>query len=94
MKAGLLTLSFRLPGVTTLKARRSIVKRIIADVHRFGPSYAVCEVPGDGELQELTIRIAHLSADPRFTDSALRRAAERFEHRGAYQVTETSIEML
>ena len=94
MKVGLLTLSFRLPGTETLKARRSIVKRIIADVHRLGSSYAVCEVPGEGELQELTIRVAHLSTDARFTDSALRRTAERFEHKSAYQVTESSIEML
>jgi uncharacterized protein YlxP (DUF503 family) len=94
MKAGLLTLTFRLRGVESLKARRSIVKRLLADVHQLGPSFAVCELPGGGELQSLTLRVAHLSADARFTDSALRRVAERFEHKGDFEVLDSSIETL
>ncbi|MGB2982889.1 MAG: DUF503 family protein [Candidatus Bipolaricaulia bacterium] len=94
MKAGLLTLSFRLYAVDTLKARRSIVKRILADVHRLGPAFAVCEIPDQAGLSHLTIRVAHVSADARFTDSALRRAADRFEHKADYEVAESAIEIL
>jgi len=94
MKAGMLTLLLRLHGVESLKARRSIVKRLLADVHRLGPSFAVCELPGDGRLESLALRVAHVSSDARFTDSALRRVAERFEHKGDFEVTESSIEIL
>ncbi len=94
MKAGLLTLSFRLYAVDSLKARRSIVKRILAEIQRMGPAFAVCEVPGDGDLLDLTVRIAHLSTDVRFTDGNLRRVAERFEHKPDYEVIESAIEIL
>jgi uncharacterized protein YlxP (DUF503 family) len=94
MRVGLLTLSFRLYAVETLKARRSIVKRILADVHRLGPAFAVCEVPDENGLQALTIHVAHLSTDVRFTDSALRRVADRFEHKASYAIADSSIEML
>ena len=94
MRVGLLTLSFRLYAVDTLKARRSIVKRILADVHRLGPSFAACEVPNEDGLQALTMHVAHLSTDARFTDSALRRVAERFEHKAAYAIVDSTIELL
>ncbi len=94
MRVGLLTLSFRLYAVETLKARRSIVKRILADVHRLGPAFAVCEVPDEDGLQALTIHVAHLSTDVRFTDSALCHVAERFEHKATYAIADSSIEML
>jgi uncharacterized protein YlxP (DUF503 family) len=94
MKAGLLTVTFRLHGIESLKARRSIVKRLLADVHKLGPSFAVCEMPGDDSLESLTLRVAHLSGDARFTDSSLRRVAERFEHKGDFEVIESSIEIL
>ena len=94
MKAGLLTLSLRLYEVESLKARRSIVKRILADVHRMGPAFAVCELPGRDGLNDLTVRIAHLSTDVRFSDSTLQRIAARFEHKPDYEVTESAIEFL
>ena len=94
MRVGLLTLSFRLYAVDTLKARRSIVKRILADVHRLGPAFAACEVPDEKGLQALSMHVAHLSTDARFTDSALRRVAERFEHNAAYEIEDSTIELL
>lgn len=94
MKAGLLTVRLRLHGIESLKARRSIVKRLLAEVHQLGPPFAVCEVPEEVDLQSLTLRVAHMSSDARFTDSALRRVAERFEHRGDFEVLDTSIEVL
>jgi len=94
MKAGLLTLSFRLYSIESLKGRRSVVKRILADVRRMGPAFAACEVPGNGGLTDLTVRVVHLSTDARFTDSTLRRVAERFERKPDYAVTESAIEIL
>jgi uncharacterized protein YlxP (DUF503 family) len=94
MRAGMLTLSLRLHGVESLKARRSIVKRLLADVHRLGPAFAVCELPDESGLDGLALRVVHVSGDARFTDSALRRVAERFEHKGDFEVVESSIEIL
>jgi len=94
MRVGLLTVSFRLPPVDTLKERRSIVRRIVADAHNAGPAFAVCEVPTDSGLRDLTIRVAHLSTDGRFTDSALRRLEERLARSGGCEVIESGIEIL
>lgn len=71
-----------------------MVKRILADVQRLGPSFAVCELPESDGLTDVKLRIAHVSGDARFTDSALRRLAERFEHSGEYEVAESGIEVL
>jgi uncharacterized protein YlxP (DUF503 family) len=94
MRVGLLTLSFRLHAVDTLKERRSIVHRILTEVDNLGPAFGVCEVPSGDSLRGLTIRVAHVSTDGGFTDSALRRLVERFEHRGGYEVVESGIEIL
>ena len=94
MKAGLLTVSLRLYGIGSLKDRRSVVKRLLADIHQLGPPYAICELPEENGLDRLTLRIAHISSDARFTDSALRRVAERFEHKGDFDVLDTDLEVL
>ena len=94
MRVGLLTVSFRLHAVYTLKERRSVVHRILTEVHNLGPAFAICEIPEDDALRGLTIRVAHLSTDGGFTDSALRHVAERFEHKGDYEVVESRIEIL
>mgnify|MGYP001062623816 CR=1 FL=1 len=94
MRVGLLTVSFRLPAVASRKERRSLVRRILTDVHNSGPAFGVCEIPDDGDLRCLTIRVGHLSTDGRFTDAVLRRLTERFEHKGEYEVLESSIEIL
>ena len=78
----------------TVERVKISTSRIIADVHRLGPAFAVCEVPEDDALQALKIRVAHVSTDGRFTDSALRRMAERFEHKGDFDVVESRIEIL
>jgi len=94
MRVGLLTVTLRLYAIDSLKARRSIVRRVLADVHKLGPAFAVCEIPEDDAVQALTIRVAHVSTDGRFTDSVLRRLAERFEHKGDFDVVESRIEIL
>jgi len=94
MRVGLLTVSFRLYGVNTLKERRSVVHRILTEVHNLGSAFGICEIPKNDGLRGLTVRVAHLSTDGGFTDSALRHVAERFEHRGDYEVVESRIEIL
>ncbi len=73
MKVGLLTLRLRLPAVASIKEKRSIVKRVIAVVERRGSTVAVAEVKDLNTRNRTTIRIAHLSNDPRHTESFLMR---------------------
>jgi len=94
MKTGLLTLSFRLDGIDSIKERRSIVKRILAEVHRLGAAFAACEVKGDDPLRFLMIRVAHLSDDPRYTESILTRLERRFERGKGYRLAETEREII
>ncbi|RLE33635.1 hypothetical protein DRJ24_05020 [Candidatus Acetothermia bacterium] len=94
MKIGLLTLSFRLEGVDSIKERRSIVKRLLAEVHRLGAAFAACEVRGDGSLRSLKIRVAHLSDDPRYTEAVLTRLERRFERGRDYRLADTEREIL
>lgn len=71
MRVGLLTLRLRLPAVASIKEKRSIVKRVIAAVERRGPAIAVAEADDLNTRDRTTIRIAHLSNDPRHTESVL-----------------------
>ncbi len=94
MKIGLLTLDFHLYGVDSIKERRSIVKRILAEIDRLGTAFAVCEVKGDDALRSLKIRVAHLSEDPRYTDSVLTRLERRFERGKGYRLAEAEREII
>lgn len=94
MKIGLLTLSFRLEGVDSIKERRSIVKRILAEVDRLGAAFAACEMKGGDPLRLLKIRIVHLSDDPRYTESVLSRIERRFERGKGYLLAEAEREIV
>ena len=94
MRVGLMTVSLRLHAVNTLKERRSVVHRIVTEVHNLGSAFAVCEIPEDDALRSVTIRVAHVSTDGGFTDSVLRRVVERFDHKGDYELVESQIEIL
>jgi len=94
MKAGLLTMRFRLYATDSIKRKRSIVKRILADIHRNGPAFAACEADDQDDLQYMTIRVAHLSNDPRFSDSALRKLQLKLERGDGYEMEETDVEIL
>lgn len=94
MRVGLLTVRLRLHAIENIKARRSVVKRILADVHRLGPSFAVCELPASSGMTDVSFRIAHVSGEARFTDSALRRLAERLETSGDYEVERAEVEII
>jgi len=94
MKAGLLTIRFRLYGVDSIKKKRSIVKRVLADIHRSGPAFATCEADDQDDLQHMTIRVAHLSNDPRFSDSALRKMLLKLERGDGYEMEEADVEIL
>lgn len=94
MKAGLLTIRFRLYSIDSIKKKRSIVKRILADIQRNGPAFAACEADDQDDLQYMTIRVAHLSNDPRFSDSVLRKMQLKLERGNGYEMEETDVEIL
>lgn len=75
MSLGLLTLHFLLPGCTSLKAKRSRLKPILARLHRqFNLSAA--EVKLQDHWHETIIACALVSNDPTFTRRALQQAME------------------
>ena len=94
MDVGLATLRFRLYGVDSIKEKRSIVKRLLADVHRRGPAFAACEADDQDDLRSLTVRVAHLSNDPRFTESVLARLQTDFGRGDGYEIADARIEIL
>ncbi len=94
MKSALLTIRFRLYAIDSLKQKRSIVKRILADVHRHGPAFAACEASDQDDLQQMTIRVAHLSNDQRFSDSALQKLHLKLERGDGYELEEAELEIL
>ncbi|MCX6100206.1 MAG: DUF503 family protein, partial [Candidatus Bipolaricaulota bacterium] len=86
MKVGLLTLCYRLYGRESIKERRSIVRRLIAQVHAQGPAFAVCVIDPGGGLQRAGLRIAHLSEDAARTTTALAHLQEKLERGNGYEV--------
>jgi len=94
MRVGLLTLQLRLVGVDSLKAKRSIVKGLLAEIERRGPAFAVAEV-GELDSHEFAVlRIAHVSNDPRFTDASLCRLRDSFEVGKDYVLEHSELEIL
>ncbi len=94
MNVGLATLQFRLYSIGSIKEKRSIVKRLLADVQRRGPSFAACEMNDQDDLRRLTLCVAHLSNDPCFTESVLAWLRADFERGGGYEMVESRIEIL
>jgi uncharacterized protein YlxP (DUF503 family) len=94
MNVGLATLWFRLYSADSIKEKRSIVKRLLADVRRRGPAFAACEMKDQDNLRRLTICVAHLSNDPRFTESVLHRLQADFERGDGYEMVEWEVEIL
>lgn len=94
MNVCLATLRFRLYSVDSIKEKRSIVKRLLADVQRRGPAFAACEMSDQDDLRRLTICVAHLSNDPRFTESVLTRLLADLERGDRYEMAESRIETL
>jgi len=94
MKVGLLTLSYRLYGIRSIKERRSLVRRLIADVHGEGPAFAVCEVDANAGLQRATVRVAHVSEDAERTAAALARVKSKLERGNGYEAIDAITEIL
>jgi uncharacterized protein YlxP (DUF503 family) len=94
MRVGLLTLSYQLFGLRSIKERRAIVKHLVAQVHAEAPAFAVCEIDPDGGLHRASIRVAHLSSGSARTASALARLREKLERGDGYEVTSAETEML
>jgi uncharacterized protein YlxP (DUF503 family) len=94
MRVGLLTVSYRLYGIQSIKERRSIVRSLIAKVHAEGAAFAACEVDPDGGLQRAAIRVAHLSTDAARTTLALARLREKLERGNGYEAIDIASEVL
>jgi len=94
MKVGLLTLELRLPGVGSLKEKRSIIRGLIATVERHGAAFGAAEVADLDARDRATIRIAHLSNDPQYTDAVLRQLQMTLEDGRGYLVEEAKLEIL
>ncbi len=94
MNVGLATLKFRLYAIDSIKEKRSIVKRLLADVQRRGPAFAACEMDDQDDLRRLTLCVAHLSNDPRYTESVLARLGIEFERGDGFELAESRIEFL
>ncbi len=94
MKVGLLTLEIRLPAITTLKQKRSILHGLIATVSRHGPAFAAAEIAHLDARDRATIRIAHVSNNPHYTDAALRRIQTAIETGRGYEVENAHLEIL
>lgn len=94
MNVGLLTLSFHLHAIHSLKEKRSVVRQLLAVVDRHGTAFAACESANGDDLALLTLRIAHVSNDAQYTDAALRRLQEELEARCGHPATEARIEVL
>jgi uncharacterized protein YlxP (DUF503 family) len=94
MRVGLLTLSYRLYGLKSIKERRSIVRRLVAQVHAEGPAFAVCEIDPDGGLQRAAIRVAHLSEDAARTSTALARLQGKLERGSGYEAVDATTEIV
>ncbi len=94
MRVGLLTLSYRLVGLRSIKERRSIVRRLIAQVHAEGPAFAACEIDPNAGLQRAAIRVAHLSEDAARTGAALAKLQEKLERGSGYEVIDATTEIV
>jgi len=81
MKVGLLTLQFHLPVVDSLKEKRSVVKKLLSDIQRLGPAFAAAEVAEMDNPRRVTLRVAHISNDPRHTTSVLTKLRAQLENR-------------
>ena len=57
MRVAILTLSYRLFGLESLKQKRSVVKHILAEIHRQGVAFAEEAAYSDASLHRLERRI-------------------------------------
>ncbi len=93
MRVGVLSLSLHLNGVTSLKEKRSILKRIIADVGRT-PYLAIGEAGAQDDLRRAELRIAHVSNDPRRTQSVFAKWTQALERDDRIDVEAVDVEIL
>ena len=72
---GLLTLEIYVPGTTSLKEKRGVVKPLIARI-RHGFNVSVSEVEDQDQLGHAVLAIACVSASPDYVHGLLTRVAE------------------
>jgi len=94
MRAGLLTVTLYLPGVHSLKEKRSILKPLINHVARLGPAIGIAEVGLHDDLTRAMVRIVHLSTDPRRTESVLEKVRANLGEGRRFVIEDSDLELL
>ncbi len=93
MTVGIAKVTFFIPGIMSLKAKRKVVKSIVEkSKHRFNVS--VAEVDNQDLYQKATIAIAVVGNDGREMNSLLDRIVNFMESLGLAEVMEQEIELI
>lgn len=94
LTVGLLTIELRLPGTTSLKGKRSVVKPLLARLRKeFNAS--VAEVDGQDQWQRAVIAAACVSANADYAHGLLTQIVKQVEvWRFDIEVVDYDIEML
>ncbi|MBW1974159.1 MAG: DUF503 domain-containing protein [Deltaproteobacteria bacterium] len=93
MTVGIAKISFFLPGVMSLKAKRKIVKSLVEkSKHRFNVS--VAEVADQDVYQRATIAIAVVGNNGREMNSLLDRVIDFMESLGLAEIMDQEIELI
>ncbi len=91
---GLLTLEIYVPGVSSLKEKRGIVKPIVARIRK-DFNVSVAEVEDQNQWGHTVLAVAAVSASPDYVHGLLTRVAESVtEWRLDAELVDYSIEML
>ncbi len=93
MTVGIARVTFFIPGIMSLKAKRKVVKSLVEkSKHRFNVS--VAEVDNQDLYQKATIAIAVVGNDGREMNSLLDRIVNFMESLGLAEVMEQEIELI
>ncbi len=93
MLIGALTVSYRLEGVETLKAKRQVVRGLL-DSARNKFRIAAAEVEDLNLIGNVTLGFAAVSNDRRHLASLLQHLKEHLDSRMSYRITDLSEEVL
>ena len=95
MIVGVLKIKLRLPGVSSLKEKRGVVKSLVEKTrHRFNAS--VAEVGNNDEHQRSEVGVTVVGNDQSFVNSMLDKILDAFEESaiGRAEVVDTELELV
>ncbi|MBS3886493.1 MAG: DUF503 domain-containing protein [Dethiobacter sp.] len=93
MVVGFLTMGLRLPGICSLKEKRSVLRRLIARIRqRFNVS--VAEAGKQDKWQASVLTIVCVSANAALAHRQLEQVLSFVEQDGSIMITDTNLEIL